>query len=81
MPRSVDFGPRPVRTVRRAHGPVMRLSVLFAGKLPITLQTGITSHIPAGEMHNVRSTGATGPLKLLVFWVAEKGQPLTVPVK
>jgi len=51
------------------------------GKLPITLQTGITSQIPAGEMHNVRSTGATGPLKLLVFWVAEKGQPLTVPVK
>ena len=51
------------------------------GKPPITLQVGMTSHIPAGEVHNVRSTSATGPLKLLVFWVAEKGQPLAVPVK
>ena len=51
------------------------------GKPPVTLQTGTTSYIPAGEVHNVRNAGATGPLKLLVFWVAEKGQPLTVPVK
>jgi quercetin dioxygenase-like cupin family protein len=51
------------------------------GKPPITLQTGATSHIPAGEVHNVRNAGASGPLKLLVFWVAEKGQPLAVPVK
>jgi len=51
------------------------------GKPPITLQVGTTSYIPAGEAHNVRSTSASGPLKLLVFWVAEKGQPLAVPVK
>jgi quercetin dioxygenase-like cupin family protein len=51
------------------------------GKSPITLQVGTTSYIPAGEVHNVRSTSASGPLKLLVFWVAEKGQPLAVPVK
>jgi len=50
-------------------------------KPPIMLQAGTTSHIPAGEVHNPRNTSATGPLKLLVFWVAEKGQPLTVPVK
>jgi len=51
------------------------------GQAPITLQAGTTSYIPAGDVHNVRSTSATDPLKLLVFWVAEKGQPLTVPVK
>ena len=51
------------------------------GQAPIMLQAGTTSHIPAGEVHNPRNTSATGPLKLLVFWVAEKGQPLTVPVK
>lgn len=51
------------------------------GKPPITLQVGTTSYIPAGDVHNVRSTSATDPLKLLVFWVAEKGQPIAVPVK
>jgi len=51
------------------------------GQALITLQAGTTSHIPAGDVHNVRSTSATDPLKLLVFWVAEKGKPLAVPVK
>ena len=51
------------------------------GKPPITLQAGTTSHIPAGEVHNPKNTSASGPLKLLVFWIAEKGQPLAVPVK
>ena len=51
------------------------------GQAPITLQAGTTSYIPAGDVHNVRSTSATDPLKLLVFWVAEKGQPIAVPVK
>ena len=51
------------------------------GQAPITLQAGTTSYIPAGDVHNVRSTSATDPLKLLVFWVAEKGKPLAVPVK
>jgi len=51
------------------------------GKPPITLQVGTTSYIPAGDVHNLRSTSATDPLKLLVFWVAEKGQPIAVPVK
>ena len=51
------------------------------GQAPITLQAGTTSYIPAGDVHNVRSTSATDPLKLLAFWIAEKGKPLTVPVK
>ena len=58
-----------------------RLPIPPQGKPPITLQAGTTSHIPAGEVHNPRNTSASGPLKLLVFWVTEKGQPLTVPVK
>jgi hypothetical protein len=32
-------------------------------------------------VHNPKNTSASGPLKLLVFWIAEKGQPLAVPVK
>jgi quercetin dioxygenase-like cupin family protein len=51
------------------------------GRPPITLQTGTTSHIPDGDVHSVTNTSATGPLKLLAFWVAEKGKPLAVPVK
>jgi quercetin dioxygenase-like cupin family protein len=51
------------------------------GQAPITLQAGATSYIPAGDVHNVRSTSATDPLKLLAFWIAEKSKPLAVPVK
>ena len=51
------------------------------GQAPIALQAGTTSYIPAGDAHNVRSTSATDPLKLLAFWIAETGKPLAVPVK
>lgn len=51
------------------------------GKSPITLQAGTASHIPDGAVHNPKNTSTSGPLKLLVFWVAEKGKPLAVPVK
>ena len=51
------------------------------GKPPITLQVGTTSHIQPREVHDARNTSATDPLKILVFWVTDKGQPLTIPVK
>lgn len=51
------------------------------GKPPITLQVGGTHHIQPREVHDARNTSATDPLKILVFWVTDKGQPLTIPVK
>lgn len=51
------------------------------GKPAITLQVGTTSHIQPREVHDARNTSATDPLKILVFWVTDKGQPLTIPVK
>jgi len=51
------------------------------GKPPITLQAGGTHHIQPREVHDARNTSATDPLKILVFWVTDKGQPLTIPVK
>ena len=51
------------------------------GKPLITLQVGGTHHIQPREVHDARNTSATDPLKILVFWVTDKGQPLTIPVK
>lgn len=51
------------------------------GKAPITLQVGTTHHIQPREVHDARNTSATDPLKILVFWVTDKDQPLTIPVK
>jgi quercetin dioxygenase-like cupin family protein len=48
---------------------------------PVTLKPGVTNHIQAKQVHNVTNTSATGPLKLVAFFIAEKGQPLAVPVK
>ena len=51
------------------------------GTPPVTLQPGVTNHIQAKQVHNVTNTSATEPLKLVAFFIAEKGQPLAVPVK
>lgn len=48
---------------------------------PVTLKPGVTNHIQAKQVHNVTNTSATDPLKLVAFFIAEKGQPLAVPVK
>jgi len=52
-----------------------------AGKSPVRLQPGVTNHIQAKQVHDVQSTSATDPLKLIAFFIAEKGQPLAAPVK
>lgn len=51
------------------------------GKSPVTLKPGATNHIDAKQVHELKNTSATDPLKLLVFYVVEKGQPLAVMVK
>ena len=45
------------------------------------LKSGVTNHFQPKQAHNVTNSGATDPLKLVAFFIAEKGQPLAVPVK
>jgi len=51
------------------------------GKPTVTLKPGVTNHIQPKQVHNATNTSATDPLKLVAFFIAEKGQPLAVPVK
>ena len=50
------------------------------GKPTVTLKAGDVFHIPSGKVHQgINSGSATA--KLAVVFVAEKGKPLTTPVK
>jgi quercetin dioxygenase-like cupin family protein len=51
------------------------------GHAPTTLKVGETAHIPAKHIHNARNANPSGPTKVLVVLVGEKGQPLATPVK
>jgi hypothetical protein len=37
--------------------------------------------MPARHIHNAKNASATAPVKVLVFLVGEKGQPLVTPVQ
>ncbi|HEX7615958.1 MAG TPA: cupin domain-containing protein [Thermoanaerobaculia bacterium] len=50
------------------------------GSPKTTLKAGDTFHIAPGKIHEAVNTG-TVPAKLAVVFVAEKGKPLTTPVK
>jgi quercetin dioxygenase-like cupin family protein len=49
------------------------------GETPVTLNPGDSRHIPPKQVHNARNTGST-PTKVVVFLLAEKGQPLATMV-
>ena len=51
------------------------------GQSPVTLKAGESAHVPAKHIHNAKNASATGPSKVLVFLVGEKGQPLATPVQ
>ena len=51
------------------------------GKGPLPLKAGDARHAPPGEVHEAKTFGSTTPSKVLVFLLAEKGQPLAIPVK
>lgn len=51
------------------------------GKPPVLMKAGQAFHIPPKQVHDPKNASQTDPLKVLVFWIAEKGQPLAVPVK
>ena len=64
--------------------PVPSFAMVLQGELEVRLKTGAVKRLKAGEalaevvdtLHNGRNVGA-GPVKLVVFYVGAKGQPLT----
>ena len=82
-----DVGPAGV--AGRHHHPGPELLYVLEGSLilepegqpPVTLKAGESSHLPARHIHNVRNASTTGPAKVIVFMVGEKGQALTTPVQ
>ena len=56
------------------------IAIQEEGKPATTYHAGQAFHEPPKVIHDAKS-GATTPLKILVFQANEKGQPLAVPVK
>jgi quercetin dioxygenase-like cupin family protein len=51
------------------------------GKPAVTQKAGSVFHEPPKQVQDFRNASKTGPLKVLVMFVSEKGQPLSVPVE
>ncbi len=51
------------------------------GKPPITYKQGDTFYLTPNQVHDARNVSTTAPVKVLGFSIADKGQPLSVPVK
>jgi quercetin dioxygenase-like cupin family protein len=56
------------------------LRLVAEGKPAVTLTPGEVIQQPSRQVHEGRNTSATAPVKVLAFYVAEKGQPLTTAV-
>ena len=57
------------------------LTLEVQGKPPITLKPGGINHQPPRQVHEGKNTSRTDPVKILAFYLSEKDQPLTSPVK
>ena len=51
------------------------------GEAPVTLNAGDAFYDRPKQVHNHRNASATAPAKFVAFFVEEKGQPRSVPVK
>lgn len=51
------------------------------GGAPITLNAGDAFYDPPKRVHNHRNASTTSPAKFVAFFVEQKGQPRSVPVK
>jgi quercetin dioxygenase-like cupin family protein len=51
------------------------------GHPPVTLKVGDTAYLPHKHIHKAQNASTTGPAKVLVFLVGEKGQPIITLVK
>jgi quercetin dioxygenase-like cupin family protein len=50
------------------------------GKPAVTFKPGQAFQQPPRQVHEGQNASATAPVKLLAFYIAEKGQPLTTAV-
>ncbi len=64
-------------------GYLMEGSLTFdvEGKSPGVVNKGDTVYFAPKQVHNVKNASKTAPAKALVFAIAVKGEPPTVPVK
>jgi quercetin dioxygenase-like cupin family protein len=51
------------------------------GKAPVTLRTGQAGINPNKNVHYIKNASMTEPARILGCLIAEKGQPITVPVQ
>ena len=51
------------------------------GADPVVYETGQTYHLSPGVVHSARNPSDSEPARILVFWTAESGKPLTTPVE
>jgi quercetin dioxygenase-like cupin family protein len=51
------------------------------GHAPVTLKVGDTAYLPHKHIHKAQNPSTTGPAKVLVFLVGEKGQPIVTLVR
>jgi quercetin dioxygenase-like cupin family protein len=51
------------------------------GEAPVTLNAGDAFYDRPKQVHNHRNASATVPAKFVAFFVEDKGQPRSVPVK
>jgi quercetin dioxygenase-like cupin family protein len=51
------------------------------GQPSVTLKAGESVHVPAQQIHNAKNGSTTAPVKVIVFMVGEKGQPLATPAQ
>jgi quercetin dioxygenase-like cupin family protein len=56
------------------------ISQEIEGKPTVTLKAGDVFHVASGQIHQATNNGSV-TAKLAVVFVAEKGKPLTTPVK
>jgi quercetin dioxygenase-like cupin family protein len=51
------------------------------GKIPVTMNQGETGCVAPRAVHDDKNASQTAPVKFLVFFVTQPGQPFAVPVK
>jgi len=56
------------------------LSMTMEGKPAVTFKPGEAFQQPPTQVHEGQNASATAPVKILAFYLADKGQPLTTPV-
>ena len=56
------------------------LSMTMEGKPAVTFKPGQAFQQPPQQVHEGQNTSATAPVKVLAFYLADKGQPLTIAV-